>query len=274
MPLISRKEYAELCGDRLDAINVWINKRGKVVTVADNKKLIDTDNPINAAFIQERQVFNTQKRMTSVPENAETVTKISKKVTKTQEIDQGIPEKKRGSPKKEAKSDVKLPKSSNFKAEKPVKSPVIPPVKAANTAEIRQKERVLAEQNIIAKAKMDQDYAKKALEIENLELAKQQKQLMLNKAAGELMPVDLVRGVLKRHADAINKNFEKGIVSLITIMVNIMAGGDNLMNVRFLGEAKEILSKNITNAGKQADEEIKILVTDFSQTLLRGQKRT
>jgi len=272
MPLISRKEYAELCGDRLDAINVWINKRGKIVTVADNKKLIDTENPINAAFIQERQVFNAQKKMGSVQENAEPVTKISKKVIKEPEIVPEIPVKKRGRPKKEAESRAKTPEKPKVKAEKPVKSQAITPEKAASTAEIRQKERVLAEQNIIAKAKMDQEFEKKAQDIELQALRIQSEKIRLDKTAGNLLPIDLGMGVIERNANSILKTFEKGFERIADIYSNL-AGFDPTIRADFVRECREELATCVDNAGKMATEEIDILVDNYAETLMTGQKK-
>lgn len=258
MPLITRKEFADLCGDRHDAITVWI-KRGKIWTVPDNKKLIDTDNPVNAVFASERQVFNAAKvmgqRVQVKVKNAEKQVKVSKKSDKNPETFTKIP--------KEVTEKVGRP--IKYALEKANKT-VIPVPKPA---EIRQKERHLAEQNLVAKARMDQDYNKKALEIENLELAKQQKMLQLNKSAGNLLPVDLVRGVLKRHGDTFFKTFEKSIERFISII----CGSDQETYVKHLANVKDILSKTIADAGKLADEEILILVNDYSETLARGQKK-
>lgn len=271
MPLISRKEFAELCGDLYEATNKYII-RGKIDVLPDNKKLIDTDNAVNAAFIQERQLFNRTKALgdklshaviaknKQVAKLLQPVTKKSKKVTNPPA-------------EKEVKLSAKPPDKIKIIA-KPVKeSKAKAPEPKISPAEIRQKERILAEQNTQARARMDQDMQKKQLEIENLELSRQQKLLLLSKSAGNLMPVDLVKGVLKRQASAIINNFEKDIETQVGIMVNVMAGGDPRLHVRFIGEIKELLSRGISRAGKQADEEIIILVDDYSQTLVRGQKK-
>jgi hypothetical protein len=235
MALLTRKEFAELCKDRQDAIVTYI-RRGKIVIVPGGElACIDPENPENKAFLEKRLQYLASK---NAPKE-----KIQ---AKNEPIE---PKRPQGRPRKGE--------------EKPKATP----------AEIKQKERIIAEQAVMSRHRMDQEMQKKALEIENLELSKQQKLLLLNKSAGKLMPVDLVRGVIKRHADTINKNFENGIETLITLMVNVTAGGDQVLIARFTGEAKEILSKNIVTAGAQAEEEIIILVDEFSQQLLRGQKK-
>lgn len=234
MPIVSRKEFSELCGDRQDALMVYI-RRNKVVLHPSDKKLLDTEDPLNKAFIEARQAFNAAK---------------------------GLPpaEKQALKPEKKAKSAPETPKK--------------PSKKATGHAEIQKKDKVYAEQVMVNQMRVDQDMQKKALEIENLELAKQQKMMQLNKAAGQLIPVDLLRGVIKRHADSINKSFEKGIETLITIMVQTLSGGDPKTHGKFLGMAKETLSKCIANAGTASENEIIILVDEFSKTLDRGQKRS
>lgn len=237
MPLITRSEFSDLCGDRRDALTTYIS-RGKVVLSPQDKKVLDTDDPINASFIAERQRFNSEKN----------TIKQEKPVEKPAKVANSGKVERRGRPRKGQEKQIE-------------------------PAEIQKKEHRLAEQAAISKLRLDQDMQKKALEIENLELAKQQKMLQLNKAAGELIPVDLMKGVLKRHADSINKSFEKGIETLIAILaqqINI----DKPTYSRFVGQSKQLLSDCILKAGKSANEEVSILVDEFSQTLNRGQRRS
>lgn len=261
MPLISRKEFADICGDDILKVNKWIQRK-KIWTLPDNKKLIDTDNPVNAAFASDRQVFNAAKALgEGVPKilSAEDLkVKNSNKPVKVSK--NGI--KKPESVSKSPKSVTKIPKKVTDNGEKTT-------VKEPKPAEIRQKERQLADQKVVAKARMDQDYNKKALEIENLELAKQQKILQLNKSAGNLLPVDLVKGVLKRHGDTFFKSFEKSSERFLSII----CGSDQETFVKHMAKMKEIFSGAIQDAGKQADAEILILVNDYSETLARGQKK-
>lgn len=261
MPLISRKEYAELCGDRLDAVNVWINKRGKIMTVPGNKKLIDTDNPINAAFITERQVFNTQKKLSgSVPEKSKSVTEKSKSVTKSELHN---PPKKRGRPSK-SETEKLTPEVSKTKK--------VLPEKPLKPSEIRQKERILAEQNVIAQARMDQDMQKKAQDIELQALRIQSEQIRLDKTAGNLLPIDLGLAVIERNANSILKTFEKGIERIADIYSN-MAGFDPTTRSAFVKECRQELAICVENASKLAEEEINILVDNYAETLMTGQKK-
>lgn len=247
MPIVSRKQYAELCGDDVLKINMWI-KRGKISVSAVNKKLIDTENAINATFMSDRRRFNAMESFDGhVPGNSTLTEKVAESKTKSV-----------GRPAKVVEKHYFNPKN------KPVK-----PVKPAEPKEIRVFDKRIAEQSARDERRVDQDMQKKGLEIDNLELAKQQKLLQLNKSAGNLLPVDLVKGVLKRHGDTFFKTFEKSIERFISII----AGSDQETYVKHMATLKEMLSKSIQDAGKLADAEILILVNDYSETLARGQKK-
>jgi len=269
MPIVSRKQYAELCGDIVQKIDVWISRK-KISTIPDNKKLIDTDNAINAAFLSDRRRENGLGPYDGyVPENSTIVTKISKSEPKKAKTVHKVAKTVTKITKKVTKTPAKRPEKAITKANSTPKSQAKSPIKAPGPKEIRVFERKIAEQSARDERRVDQDMQKKALEIENLELAKQQKLLQLNKSAGNLLPVDLVKGVLKRHGDTFFKTFEKSIERFIAII----AGSDQDTYVKYMATLKENLSKTIQDAGKQADEEILILVSDYSETLARGQKK-
>src|SRR5882762_38504 len=238
MPQVTRKAFAELCGETEKALNVYIS-RLKVSPVAGDKKFIDTDNAINLAFISQRRRLNDMEPL----------------------IGFDLPE-----PKVFEKKSTKIPLKPLLT---PKPEPVKPAPKPPEPKEIKVFERKIAEQSARDERRVDQDMVKKGLEIENLELAKQQKVLQLNKSAGNLLPVDLVKGVLKRHGDVFFKSFEKSIERFISII----AGSDQVLYVKHLANVKDILSKTIIEVGRQADEEIVILVNDYSETLSRGQKK-
>lgn len=279
MPIVSRKQYAELCGDDVLKINMWI-KRGKISVSAVNKKLIDTENAINTTFMADRRRFNamesfdgnvpenstlTENVSKSEPKNAKNVTNIPKSVTKSVSKAPGRPKSGTKSSPDGQKNPLGLPLKPALKqTERQHKT-----VPTAEPKEIRVFDKRIAEQSARDERRVDQDMQKKGLEIDNLELAKQQKLLQLNKSAGNLLPVDLVKGVLKRHGDTFFKTFEKSIERFISII----AGSDQEIYVKHMATLKEMLSKSIQDAGKLADAEILILVNDFSETLARGQKK-
>lgn len=269
MPIVSRKQYAEFCGDDVLKINMWI-KRGKISVSAVNKKLIDTENAINATFMSDRRRFNAMESFDGhAPENSTIGIKVSKIDQKKAKIIPKSTKTHTKTPKKVTESSAKKPEKVTVKAKSLPKGQAKAPEKLAEPKEIRVFDKRIAEQSARDERRVDQDMQKKGLEIDNLELAKQQKLLQLNKSAGNLLPVDLVKGVLKRHGDTFFKTFEKSIERFISII----AGSDQETYVKHMATLKEMLSKSIQDAGKLADAEILILVNDYSETLARGQKK-
>lgn len=250
MPLVNRTRFAEMCGwfgGDVKKLNVYIS-RGKVSVSIGNKKLIDTENPKNSAFISQWVMTNG---------------------LKAKGIDVPRPTK---SPKEEKLKLVIKAGSANLPApaSQGVTRPAIKPQQPAQPRKIKQKE---AYQQAKDQQYADMEVEKKQKDLEFLDLKIQREELLLNKSAGELLPIDLVTGMLKRHATTILKNFEKGCDNIASIYCNIMAGGDPKMLVRISKHMKKELSTCVLNAGKDADQEVDILVDEFSQTLLRGQRK-
>jgi hypothetical protein len=267
MPVTSRKQYAEICGDDILKINMWI-KRGKISTVPLNKKLIDTENAINAAFMADRRRFNTMAPFDGVvPEHAESEPLVADSVTKKVKSVKKVAKTVQKPPRVEKVAAVK--KTGKVTLKQTNRQHKIVTTGKVEPREIKIVERKIAEQSARDERRVDQDMVKKGLEIENLELAKQQKLLQLNKSAGNLLPVDLVKGVLKRHGDTFFKSFEKSSERFLSII----CGSDQETFVKHMAKMKDIFSAAIQDAGKQADAEILILVNDYSETLARGQKK-
>lgn len=121
--------------------------------------------------------------------------------------------------------------------------------------------------------RLDMDDRKRELETENLQLKIQREQLLLDKAAGKLLPIDLVEGVLKRHGNSFLKNFEKGIENIASMFCNIMVGGDQKYYTRIMEECRQELARCITKSGSDAEQEVDQLVEDYSEKLLKGPKK-
>ena len=221
MSLLSVKQFSELCGDKAKSIETWIT-RGKVISaIKGNKKLIDTNNPVNALFIQQRQDAHAYKKLLG-------------EVVKPVKID---------------KTDNKM------------------------TAEMKRAEaQRMDDQNMRALLKFDQEARKRQLNIDLQELRIQSEKLRLDKTASNLLPVDLVRGVIKTHAHCIFKAFEKGIDRIADIYVNL-SGMDPKTRTDFIKECRVALSHCVETAGNSAEAEIKILVDNYAETLMVGQKK-
>lgn len=250
MPLVNRTQFAELCGwfgDDVKKLNVYIS-RGKVSVSLANKKLIDTENPKNSVFISQWVMANGLKaKGIDVP-----------RPTKETKVEKPKSVVKAGS------ANLPPPVSRG------VTRPVVRQAQAAQPKEIKQKE---AYQQAKDQQYADMEVEKKGKEMQMLDLKIHREELLLNKSAGNLLPIDLVSGMLKRHAAAILKNFEKGCDNIASIYCNIMSGGDPKMLVRITEHMKKELSTCVRNAGTDADQEVEILVDEFSQSLVRGQRK-
>lgn len=106
-----------------------------------------------------------------------------------------------------------------------------------------------------------------------MKLTIQREEHLLAKSMGKLLPIEMVEGIIKRHASSFLKSFEKGVENIASIHVNILAGGDQTKKVRVMEDCRRELSRCITEAGESAKLEIDQLIEDYSETLLRGQKR-
>lgn len=282
MPLISRKEFAELCGDRLDAINVWI-KRKKIWTVPDNKKLIDTDNPINSAFANERQVFNAAKALGTstlkiLPaedlkiKNSNKGIKVSKIEIKKPKSVTKLPKSVTKIPKKVTENRAKTTEKVKIKGEMLGKSRAEKPDNGLTAAEIQQKNKQIAMQQALAERRLSQEEAAKAQTMELQALKIQSEKIRLDKTAGNLLPIDLAAGVIERHANSILKTFEKGFERISELYSN-MAGFGPTEKAEFMKECREELSLCVTTAGEKSQDEIDILVDNYSETLMTGQRK-
>jgi hypothetical protein len=214
MALLTRKQFAELVERNPAALTVDIAD-SRLSAYEPDKKFIDTENPLNAAYIRKWRYKNNVDLLGE----------------------------------SEAVSTTRKPFA---------------------TKEIQQK---IAYQTAKDQKKVEQDERKKDLEMENLQLKIQREQLMLDKAAGKLLPIDLVEGVLKRHGNSFLKNFEKGIENIAGMFCNIMVGGDQKYYVRIMEECRAVLAQCIQKAGSDAEQEVDQLVEDYSETLLRGPRK-
>ena len=81
MSIVTHKEFSILCGMPSEG-NVRVNiSRGKIVTLADDKGLIDTDNPINLIFKQNYK----PKAKSQPPPAAQPIETLYKEVVQVEE---------------------------------------------------------------------------------------------------------------------------------------------------------------------------------------------
>lgn len=257
MPIVTRNELTELCNDIRTNIDVWI-RRGKIITVEGNKKLIDTENPINALFIQQRQDAHEQKKLLGDVVKPVIISKKEHKVSKKADK---IPKTVTNIPEKVTKSKTKAAAPEKFHVEPKV-------TLAVKRAEAKR----MNDQNMRAMIKVDQEAQMRQQNIDLAELRIQSEKIRLDKTAGNLLPIDLGLGVIERHANSILKTFEKGFERIADIYANV-AGMDPTTRTDFIKECRVELSHCVETAGKSAEAEIDILVDNYAETLMVGQKK-
>jgi len=135
--------------------------------------------------------------------------------------------------------------------------------------EIQQK---VARQVAVDQRRVDKDNHIQELEIKQKELRNQQLEMQLQKAAGQLLPIDLAQGVIERHATTIFVEFGKGIERIAKIFM-AKTGCDAGLQAEMMQDAKVELESSINEARIASNKEIEILVGDYSETLTRGQRK-
>lgn len=268
MPIISRKDLSEICGDMVQSVNKWI-ERGKIIHLDGNKKLIDTENPVNALFIQQRQEAHEQKKLLG---------EVVKPVVIDRKPDKKVPvSAKRPGRSPKDKSQAIAPEKAITIAKEPkiskAKAPETFHVQPKVTAEMKRAEaKRMNDQNLRAQIKVDQEAQMRQQQIDLQELRIQSEKIRLDKTAGNLLPIDLGMGVIERHANTILKTFEKGFERIADIYANF-AGMEPNTRTDFIKECRIELSHCVETAGKSAEAEIDILVDNYAETLMVGQKK-
>ena len=237
MAEVSRQEFADMCGDDVKTLNVYIS-RGKVIinNKVDKSKAIDTTHPINKVFIKQRKESNKLKVQTK--QIIATLPKAA--IHPRQHI---LPS--------DDDEDDEMPES------------ISPETMMALFAGNKGGRRVRGDDDelggmqkwLLMKIKGD---------AELVSLKVEREQLLLQKAAGKLLPVDLVTEVHRRYATHIFSHFENGIETIAAKFCDIMAGGDQSLYARAVDDCRSVLTSCIKAAGKDVNEDIERLVADFS----------
>jgi hypothetical protein len=243
MAEVSRQEFADMCGDDVKILNVYINRNKVIVTNSkDKSKAIDTTHPLNKAFIKQRKESNklkaeTKQIIAALPKAA---------VHPRQHI---LP---KDDPDPDDIDSEQMPDSLTPEA----MMALFAGNKGGRRGKSDSDELGGMQKWILMKIKGD---------AELVTLKVEREELLLQKTAGKLLPVDLVTEVHRRYATHIFNHFESGIETIAVKFCEIMAGGDKALYARALDDCRALLTSCIQSAGKDVDEDIKRLVYDFSE---------
>lgn len=238
MAEVSRQEFAELCGDDVKTLNVYINR--KKVIMSAGGKTIDTTNPINKAFKDKRKASATSRK-----QNADLILSIP-----PNPLAPG-PQAGRKRPNEDEDGGDPLPE--------PLDIEKITALFAGNKGGRRDRADGAAlgdmQKYVMMKIKGDAELVSIRVEKE---------QLLLDKAAGKLLPMELAVDVLNGHGKLIFSNFESSIKNIATVFCKIMAGGDMDMYTRIVTDCNKELEATIKRAGIEANNELDNILTAYA----------
>lgn len=98
------------------------------------------------------------------------------------------------------------------------------------------------------------------------------KKIQLEKAAGNLLPVDLVESILVINIQAIFKVFESELENLASIYNEVFGGTRKELAV-IIEKQRGILAKAIDKSSEDAKAEIDIAVSDYQDVRSRGERK-
>lgn len=236
MAIVSKQEFADLCGDNVNKLSVYIS-RSKVAWYDEKAKTLDTKNPLNAAFIKMRKEFNAIK--SGVKNGRANTVKNSHRHSNENDWEY------------DNVNDQPEPLSMEM-------------IKAIEGGKLDGYTGELSAQRLMyKKLKGDAEWAETRAEREKL---------LLSKAQGSLLPSELVFDVYKSHARCIFDNFITGIENMAVTFVS-KVGGDIAIQVAFVQEARLILSRCVKDAGNQANQEIEAIITNYAESRGIGEKK-
>lgn len=236
MAIVSRQEFADMCGDDVKLLNVYISRKKVIAT----KEGIDTKNAINSGYLKKRKEVNAVKKDTAevikrIPPN-----KIQPRAKNLADEDEN-----------EENPDV------------PYTPETIAAVKSGKLEHFSESDLSTAEYMFLqlkGNAKLSLTRAEKEA-------------FQLQKAKGQLLPIDLVMDIHARYVNNIFNNFENAIGNMAVRFCQMVAGGDMAKYTSFMEACRQELKRSVTDAGRETDEDIERLVAMFSETKARGEKR-
>lgn len=278
MCLVKVKDFGEALGISGGTIRSKIS-RGQLLR--NKKNLIDTENPINYIYLLEvnggdQSVFEKYSVQPIGRANIrKKVTAPNKKATNVSEnkIEAVIPEKNIPNPKKQVSKEPSDSKALVIVAPtvETKKKPAVEVFEKPDKLTAEEK-RELREAKKTRETLFDYDLRQKKANAEYRERESELKKMQLEKIAGNTLPLDLTKKILKINCQAILIQFLASVENMVAITVEEL-GGNRADNVRITNELKTVFKKTVENCSKNADREIENAVAEYSEVRSRGEKR-
>jgi len=268
MSLVSVKDFGDALGISGGTIRSKIS-RGQLLR--NKNKLIDTEDPTNYIYLLEvnggeQSCFDKFHKAIIVKP------KIDKKTTsarKTLRLD-----------KNEVKTTVI---SSKSKKDNPNDSKAL--VTSNNTVETNKKEakiipqkltieekRALSDARVARETLLSYEIRKKEADVKLVERSAEIKEIQLEKLAGNTLPLDITKTILKVNIQSIFKTFSAELENIATISVEILGGSRNDL-VRISNEQNIMLKKLVEIAKNNSEAEIERVVAEYSEVRSRGERK-
>lgn len=240
MSLVTRAEWAEICKTNAATVNTNI-ARGKITVLKSDKRMLDTENPLNKIF-KKNQIAIANKKLAD--ERAE------KKNQKASGFEEAI---------KKAAEDLNLDEDE---LDEIYSKPETPKQKKAREQQNEDDDQSTSWD--LMKKKAD---ALKATEQAKLAT------LQVEKLMGNLMPVDLVEGILRTNIQHIFKEFENELINIASIYCDILASGDRGKLSEIIAKIRAKLNETINRTKTNSAKEIENVIEDYAETRNRGEKK-
>lgn len=244
MSVVTRQEFADLCKTTVAVVNVNISRK-KISTLVGNKKMIDTDNPLNKIF-KKNQLQLAKEKVAN--ERAEKKKDVYEKASHRSNVKAAIEE-------------------LGFDEE--VESEIFPDAEE----ETPQQKRRRIQQNEEDKDTSDWDLRKKKADAMKAEESAKLEALKVEKMMGNLMPVDLVTTILSVNIHHIHKNYENDIINIASIFCDKMAGGDRTKLAEIISDVRFKLEETIKRTEKTAAIEIDNVIDSYAEARSRGERK-
>jgi hypothetical protein len=275
MALVSKKDFAEALGISYGTIRSKVSRKQ---LCCNRKGLIDTENPRNYIYLLEvnggnQEVFdkynldsksltNVNKKITPAIENIKKVIVSKKNDTIASEIVQKVVFKEVN----DSKGLVKVVPAVETKKNT---SKIIDENQTKLTLEER---RTKKEEEKARRDLLDYDLRQRRANAEYKERESELKKMQLEKIAGNTLPLDLTKTILKINCQAILVQFLSSIENMVAVTVEEL-GGVRADNVRITNELKKIFKKTVENCEKSAEREIENAVAEYSDVRSRGERK-
>lgn len=274
MSLVKILDFCSALGVKEGTVRSKISRKQ---IVCNEKRLIDTEDPVNYKYILEinggdQSVFekhciaNVEKKVSSPRKNTTKVVSVKKTVPKTVKKVAEKPKNIKNEKVNEIKgSGRKLQRTETKKT--PVKKTII--LEPKLSAEERfEKQREKQQRD----AMLEIDIAKKKADLMLVERNAEVKKMQLEKIMGNTIPLDLGMTIWAINIKAVYKSLHSQLKNMASTYVEILGGTKDDLN-KIMSEMEIHLNAARDFAKENAQREIDSLVDDYSEVRSRGERK-